>query len=693
MQHPIKFNMNPTTFLAVSAVAVSFAVAAASPVRIDVAAGESPTAVRDRVRAMSAAERSQGVEVVFADGEYRLSGPVRLDARDGSNVTWRAANRGKAVFNGAMALSWRKLDDEKIKALLPPDARDNVLAADVPGIGPLPTFYGGSHTGSSKRKQGLHLELFSGTNRLCCARWPDEGFARTTTDGETNETGRLTGYFGCGDMPILAALEKEPFAWTFGLWKYEWADLMTDITSVDVPGRRLAIDPETPFRGISKNMPFYIFNAFCALNRPGEWVADLERRRVYLWPLDGAPEAEAVLSEGLMRLDRVDGFSIDGIVFEKTRLTALETTASKNVKVTASTFRHTGSWAVRLNGGSDCRVAGCDMYDLGEGGVYANGGDQKTLTPSGHVIDNCHIHHYGRVRYNYRQGIALHGTGCRALHNLVHHSDHTGIYSEGNDQYIGYNVVHDTCLFNDDAGAIYTWQYSWFKRGGTIECNVIHHSGKPGRTYARVAGIYIDDYGSDATVRWNIVNYAKTGIALCGGCDNLAYGNVLMNCLASICLASRNGWPDSKNGRNSKMIKELENNFSTISSPVWQARYPGVMKTYEMATNDPVRAHFGWRNAVVCNTAFHCVDWPRWVWDTVGPYTAWKGNETIEGEPHFADFKNLDWRVQPGSPAYDAIRACRFEDAGLYASDERASPPIKFSPDATKADWLGFPKN
>ena len=60
--------------------------------------------------------------------------------------------------------------------------------------------------------------------------------------------------------------------------------------------------------------------------------------------------------------------------------------------------------------------------------------------------------------------------------------------------------------------------------------------------------------------------------------------------------------------------------------------------------------------------------------------------------PQFANFENLDWNVQPGSPAYDMIKSCLIEEAGLYASDERATPPVRFSPDASPADWQGFPK-
>ena len=92
---------------------------------------------RDALRRMRAAvadaqECVPPAEVVFEDGVYLLSEPVRLDARDSSNVTWRAANRGKAVFSGALTpAGWKKVDDPAILNLLPEAARGKVLVANI----------------------------------------------------------------------------------------------------------------------------------------------------------------------------------------------------------------------------------------------------------------------------------------------------------------------------------------------------------------------------------------------------------------------------------------------------------------------------------------------------------------------------------------------------------------------------------
>ena len=41
-------------------------------------------------------------------------------------------------------------------------------------------------------------------------------------------------------------------------------------------------------------------------------------------------------------------------------------------------------------------VADCDIFDTGDGGVSLSGGDRQTLTPGGHIVENCHFQKQGR---------------------------------------------------------------------------------------------------------------------------------------------------------------------------------------------------------------------------------------------------------------------------------------------------------
>ena len=112
----------------------------------------TPVGARDALRKarVGGALPSGGAVVTFADGTYALSSPVELDARDagapGAPVVWRAANRGKAVFSGALVpTDWKPVDDPAILSLLPKSAQGKVVTATIPGDDPIPGFRGGGN--------------------------------------------------------------------------------------------------------------------------------------------------------------------------------------------------------------------------------------------------------------------------------------------------------------------------------------------------------------------------------------------------------------------------------------------------------------------------------------------------------------------------------------------------------------------
>ena len=667
----------------------------------------TPEAARDAVRAAKARLAKAGrpetpIEVVFDDGVYRLEAPLELAADDSGStsapVVWRARNRGKAAFSAGVAVEWKPLDDEKVRALLPPAARDKVVFANVPGKGPLPSFLNGSHLVMSGKD--IPIEVFADSTRLVCARFPNEGFASTgAVEAEQIRTGQRAMKDGTFeyDRAKLAEWTKEPFPWTFGLWGVEWCDLRAPLEGIDLGKGTIALKREyIPF-GLREDKNFYVFNAFCELDRPGEWVVDRERRRVYLWPLGGeepkvksegcSMAAEIVASDGLVQAKGVKDVVFDGLVFEKSRLSAVALNDCTNVTVRACIVRHTCSWGVHVEGGCGCRVVGCDLYDLGEGGVFLSGGDHLKLERADHVAENNHIHHYGRVFYNYRQGVSLNGVGCSAIHNLVHHSPHTGIYAMGNDHYIGWNVIHDTCEFNDDAGAIYVWNYSFVKRGVMIEHNVIHMTGKK-RFPSNTEGIYLDDYSPENVVRYNFINRASLGIHLAGGQCNETYGNVMLNCTRSLSLSTRQPWANSQLGRKSRNFTELDAHYDVYSSEKWLRHYPGLAKLLPL--KDPVLAHHAYWNVVSNNVSAYSGAASKSCWEAISNSTVWADNVACgDRDPGLADYFGFGWTAKPGSPNAAVIDGCGFDKAGLYDSSDRVSPAVKFGADVTKPQPWG----
>ena len=654
----------------------------------------TPAGARDALRTARAANGGAlpkgGAVVEFADGTYVLSAPLALDRRDsgesGAPVVWRAANRGGAVFSGALTpRGWKKVDDSAILSTLPEKARKHVIVATLSGNDPLPGFRGGG-CGTPGNLQEKPLSLFQGEKRLDPARWPNSGFAHTGANvGETKQRHDAafctSGVFKFAS-DRLATWAREPELWAYGLWCYEWADAKTRVLAIDADAGTVSVDPAPIGFGIVVNAQFYMMNAVSEIDRPGEWAIDRGRRRVYLWP-DGRARPRFAFASGLVVARDVSDLAFDGFVFEHSRGTAAVFERSAHTAVFSSVFRHTSSWGVQVVNGTDCRVEGCDMYDLGEGGISLDGGDFRTLAPGNNTADNNHIHHYGRVVPNYRPGVQLLGVGNRCTHNLIHLTLHQAVTFAGNDHYIGFNVCHDCCTFNDDAGTIYCCQRDWSRRGTVIEHNALHMTGKQPRT-SHTEAIYLDDFSSGVTIRRNVINRASKGVDIGGGQDCDVYGNLIMNCAVSISLGSRGietfGRTVSEKGRESYMFTRLERDRALFETPLWKSRYPNMMRVFDFA--DAQRAHDAHFNRITNNVCVTSGEIRKDNWKHVSDTCVVTNNLVTGEDPGMEDYRKFRWNLKKG-PARDLVGDLRMDEMGLYDSPRRISPAIKFSADVT----------
>lgn len=680
-------------------------------VRVDPSgAVRTPAAARDAVRRLKAANGGRlpkgGVTVEFADGEYRLDAPLELDAQDSgapdAPVVWKARNRGRVTFSGARTLGpWTKASDPKALELLPAAVRARVLVADVPAGLEIPDFHGGSEEMYSKRLN-FPLWLYQDGRRLDCARYPNRppdprelkpGYIFTSflTHGKQGAEFKLRNLH-----EKLVTWSREPDLWAYGLFLHEYADMKMRVASIDTERDAMKLDNRWYPRGFAANRPFHVFNALSELDVPGEWVMDRAQRKVYLLPSADVTAHPPVLgvTPYLVTGTNVTDVVFDGLAFRCCRRDALRFDDCRNVRVQASSVSLTGAWGVTVNGGSDCRVEGCDFVNLGEGGVRLSGGDWTTLTPSRHVADNNHISHYGEVIPSYRPGVSLSGVGNRCTHNLIHHTRHQAVWFNGNDHTIGFNVIHDTCLYNDDAGAIYCCHRDFTKRGTVIEHNFVHATGKrPHPT--NVHCIYLDDWSSGTTVRGNILNQASWGLHFGGGQDTVATNNLIVACEIWCHLGTRrwpHHFPNGVIGTDSSFYRKLTENAALWETPAWKGRYPHMLDplsiTNKVVAHDPI-------NCVVAHNLFWACD-PIQVppYQELRPYYTVADNLACTNDPGVVDYAKLDFNLKPGSQAWTFFGGnSRFGEMGLYASPLRASPPVKFGSDVSAAEMRkGGPK-
>ena len=275
-----------------SAIASIFAAAIfVSPVGDDSANGSSsaplatPSGACGRVRQLRSAGVKEPVEVVFADGVYRMEGPIRLDPRD-SGVRWRAANRGKAIFSGGIVPEWRRKDA-------------SLISAAIPGDWPLPGF---AHGGNKDLEPDCPIAIYAGKHRLPCARWPNgREWAKTGLSfggkATTNKWGR--GTFTSGEYhfksPRLAAWSKEKDVWVCGYWQFMWAGLRSRLMDIDPAAGTFRVEHTHGYRYKSgADAPFFVLNAECERDQIGEWTVDRDRREVTLLAGSSAKSASRI---------------------------------------------------------------------------------------------------------------------------------------------------------------------------------------------------------------------------------------------------------------------------------------------------------------------------------------------------------------------------------------------------------------
>lgn len=677
---------------------------------IRVTSNEGFAAGRDKVRALRAKNGGRlpagGVFVEFADGTYRLTEPVVFTSEDSGTpeapVLYVAEHVGKALVDGGLALAWRPLSvsDERF-SLVPERSRTKVQVADLPRDGRLPGFCQADrymHNQLLREKGEAPLAIYQCGRRVPCARWPNfDEPARLAGFGEPEKKAyppvwRDT-FFTLtrtnGEKPDYVALAREPDLWTHGEWHWYYASTCVPVQEVNVKEGGLKVLLEDAADGYEYNLPAFVLNAFTQLDEEGEWAVDRENRKLYLWPRRG--DIAIAWAEGLVRVKDASDITFEGFRFRNCRDAAVRMERCRDVIVRTSEISCTSRWGVEVDGGRGCLVQGCDLFELGEGGIALHGGNRDTLTEARHTADNNHIHHYGQLQWNYNPGVMLEGTGCRATHNLVHHTKHQAFTYNGSLHYVGFNIAHDFCMADRDAGGIYGYHTddTYTRRGTVIEYNVFHHCGQEPNPEMCEA-IYIDAFTSGITVRGNLVNFACNGIFSSGGQDHLVEKNIIMktaNMFRRWNLGRMGGGetmhPKVALGRESRYLKPLLDRLDFFGKDYFARRFPNMTKT--AAFEDPYFAHDALfcrflNNVGVSSGPYIIIDE-----EFTRDYTTCEGNVSFDGDPGFVDYAGLNWELKEDSPVRKTLGGgTRFGEMGLYESPVRFSKAQKWGAGVSK---------
>ncbi|MBN2312855.1 MAG: right-handed parallel beta-helix repeat-containing protein [Sedimentisphaerales bacterium] len=607
-------------------------------------------AARDAVRK---AEHAEEIVVWLRAGVYERDKTFQLTGDDSGNpgkpVIYRAwPGEEVRIVGGKRITNWKPVTDEAILKRLVPEARSNVLQADLKALGL--TNYGQVKRGG--------IELFYNDQPMTLARWPNEGFVKITglvepdTVNVRGTKGSKAGKFMYeGDRPKRWTEENDP--WVHGYWFWDWSDERHRVESIDTEKRIIRVAPPYHGYGYRVGQWFYGMNILAELDAPGEWYLDRKTGTLYFWPPTSIESGQAVVSmlDTLVNLSGVSNVAIEAVILEACRGTAIITSNCTKTKIAGCVLRNIGGSAVQASGGNNCSVVACDIYGTGSGGISLQGGERSSLAPAGHVAENNHIHHYGRWSRMYTPAVSLAGVGNRAAHNLIHDAPHMAIGFSGNEHLIEFNEIHDVCLESNDAGAMYAGR-DWTMRGTVIRYNYLRDI--TGFRDKGCVGVYLDDMFCGTKIYGNVFYRVTRAAFIGGGRDCIVENNIFVDCKPALHIDARAmGW--ASDHVETTMTDRLK--AMPYTSELWRERYPELVGILQ----DEPAAPKG--NLVARNISY------KGQWDGVykqaRPYVTFEDN-FVDKDPHFRGTPPETFELREDSPAYKiGFKPIPFEKIGL----------------------------
>ena len=527
-------------------------------------------ATRDRLRTEGGGTHT----ITLLAGTYLRTASFALDHRD-SGLTIRG-EPGARLLGGRIITGWTPSTDSR----LPESARGEVMEVKL------------SDDFRTLRRRGFGIstspsppELFVDGVPQILARWPNDNEWSTLVSGGESKFGikvepeRLARWAGADEL------------WVHGYWTYDWADSYEKVISIDTTTQTLTTEPPHGVYGYKAGKRFYALNLIEELDSPGEYWLDRQTGTLYAWLPGPGERVLSTLEAPLITVSEAHNLSLECLTLACSRGEGIQIVGGSDVTVAGCTLRSLGTSGIEVNGGKNHRIVSCDLFDLGESGVSVTGGDRKTLTPGGHVVENCDIHHHSRLCRTYRPAIGINGVGNKALHNRLHDGPHNAILMGGNDHEVAYNEIYRVCTQTGDAGAIYMGR-NLTMRGTVIRHNYFHDIGptltaKDG--FIDVMAVYLDDCFCGTTIIGNIFDRAGRAAMIGGGRDNNIANNLFIGCNPAIHVDARGtGWASFWfDGRDPFLMNSLQE--VPYDRPPYSTRYPHLA---EILQDEPAKAKY-----------------------------------------------------------------------------------------------------
>lgn len=601
---------------------------------------EKPLANLQKALEMTSANRSVK-EIVLRGGVYHLTKGLLLNKYQTNDSLIIRSFPGEEVhLHGGIVLSpadFKPIRDARVRKRLPAEVREKVLQLNLRNYG-LRSFDGIKHHGFGIIPEPAPNELFVSGMPQTIARYPNDSTLKigkvyfrgsVPRNGDFSNKGAI---FGFHDDRILNWTNADD-VWIHGKFSYGFSDEHLKLKRMDpvhktlelvqphlygvFPGMIEYVDPKKPEEKAGLAIRgYYAYNLLEEIDQPGEYFIDRKNDILYYYPQENFRTQKielSVIDEPLLSLKDSKNISINGLKFSVGRGMGILLGNCENISIRNSEFANFGTVAISLghplrnntNGfiqdGSpkqwertsdrftNIRISGCEIYNMGCGGIILDGGNRKTLEVSGNKVEFCTFYNTDRINQSYSPAVKLFGTGHIVKNCSFSDMRHQAISFLGNDHIIEHCRFENICYDADDMGAIYTGRDP-ASRGTIIRYNYFKNL-LPKSPQTSMCAVYVDDGSGGISIHDNLFykagnpgHYGVFGAVYVNiGFDNRVFNNTFIDCKVAVGHnpTTEQQW---KNMLDSKLFRYRMHEEVDVRSEIYRQKYPELLQ-YENNTS------------------------------------------------------------------------------------------------------------